>query len=476
VATVRACVVAILWLGAVALDRRATPAGTLAAAALFILWVAPLELFDPSFQLSFAAALGTGLLAPRFTPKIDGDSLPLRLGRWAVRLAVASAAALLATVPIGAFHFSQVSPMGLLSNLVVVPLAELGIVPIGLVGAVLAALPGGAWLGGVCLKLAALGATAMVAFVRWFAAWAPSWRLATPSALEMIAWYAALVGLYLGRRRLAIWLALLVLVSFGGRELLRQTSTTLSATFLDVGQGDACVIELGHGRVMVVDGGGSFDPGFDPGREVVAPHLWRRGIRRIDVLVLSHPHPDHANGLPFLVENFAVGEIWTNGQESSLPALERLRQVAASRGVPFGQPRPLALGGAALRPLAPLDENGQLAPDFAASENDNSLVLELTHGGRRLLLTGDIEAGAEARLGAGPADVVKVPHHGSRTSSTPALTGPTHPQLAVISVGERNRWGFPHPSVLARWQAEGARIMRTDQMARSRSALMAPST
>ena len=250
-----------------------------------------------------------------------------------------------------------------------------------------------------------------------------------------------------------------------GRALHQRTSTTLSATFLDVGQGDACVLELPRGRVVVIDAGGSFDPAFDPGRDVIAPHLWRRGIRRIDLLVLSHPHPDHANGLPFLVENFPVGAIWTNGQASALPALERLRVAARERAVPFEAPHSLELSGVRLTPLGPLDEYGRVAADPAWSENDNSLVLAVEHAGRRLLFAGDVEREAEAQLAAraGPIDVIKVPHHGSRTSSTPPLVVAARPSWAVISVGDRNRWGFPHPSVVARWEQAGARVRRTDR-------------
>jgi competence protein ComEC len=467
VATVRACVVALVYFGAVALDRRTTSVGALAVAALAVLLISPLELFDPSFQLSFAAALGTGLLGARWSPKGSGGSFAFRALRWALRLCAASAAAIVATLPIGAFWFSQVSPMGILSNLVVVPLAELGVVPVGLAGAVLSVTPGLGWLGGALLHVAGWGAAAMAGFVRWFAAWAPSWHVAAPSFVEIVAWYAGLLALASGTqrgRRLAAVCALVVAASLGAHALATRLSTTATATFLDVGQGDACVIELPHGRVAVVDGGGSFDPEFDPGREVLAPFLWRRGIFHIDLVVLSHPHPDHANGLPFLVENFTVGEIWTNGQESHLPALQRLLQAAATRGVRLGEPRPLELGGAQLRPLAPFDDDGRLATDPTLGENDNSLVVELSWGGRRLLLTGDVEREAEARLAPRlpGEDVVKVPHHGSRTSSTEPLVQATRPSLAVISVGERNRWGFPHPSVLARWRAAGARILRTD--------------
>jgi competence protein ComEC len=465
VATLRAFVVAGVWFAGVALGRRATAVNALGIAALALLAWSPLELFDPSFQLSFAAALGGALLGARWSRQSgaagDHGAVPLRLLRWALRLVLLSAAAILATIPIAAWHFSQFAPAGLLSNLVVVPLAELALLPAGLTGCVLASahLPPG---GGLVL-VAGFLAHVMAGFVRWFAGWAPSWHVPQPSPVELVAWYAGLVALGLGLRRaprVALVCALVVAGSLLARAGLRHTSTRLTATFLDVGQGDACVLELPRGKVVVIDGGGSFDAGYDPGEQVVAPFLWRRGIRRIDLIVLSHPHPDHANGLGFLVEHFAVGEVWTNGEETSQPGTVRLLQAAAERGVPVGLPRPLELGGARLVPLA-----GAAGPDAARSENDNSLVLAVEHGGRRLLFAGDVEADAEAALianGGVAADVLKVPHHGSRTSSTAPFLAAVHPQIAVISVGDHNRWGFPHPSVLARYAAAGARVLRTD--------------
>jgi len=261
---------------------------------------------------------------------------------------------------------------------------------------------------------------------------------------------------------------LILVASAGWRLFARATSHTVTATFLDVGQGDACVVELPHGRVMVVDGGGSFDPGFDPGRRIIAPWLWRQGIRRIDLIVLSHPHPDHANGLATLVEQFPVGEVWTNGEETTQPGTVALLAAARRRGVALGTPRRLELGGAEIEPLAPFDESGQLASDPARTENDNSLVIGVRWRERQLLFAGDLEADGEAALleragGRLAADVVKVPHHGSRTSSTEPFVRATHPTVAVMSVGERNRWGFPHPAVVERWRSAGARVMRTDR-------------
>lgn len=468
VATVRSCIVAFAWLGAVAARRRTTAAQALALAALVILCASPLELFDPSFQLSFAAAAGTSFLAARWSPRGAGGPLWRRLGRWVLRLVAASAAAIVATVPIAAWHFSQLAPAGIVSNVVVVPLAELGVVPVGLAGCVAAALrvPGA----GLLLHVAGWLAHVMALFTVWFAGVAPAWRVPAPNVVEIVAWYAGLVAIAAsGWRalRIAAVCATVLALSAAWRGWSRARSQTLTATFLDVGQGDACVVELPHGRVLVVDGGGSFDPRFDPGQQVIAPFLWRRGIRRIDLIVLSHPHPDHANGLATLVEQFAVGEVWTNGATTEQPGTVALLAAARRHHVPVGTPRPIALGGATLQPLWPYDEHDALAVDAARSENDNSLVVSVGWRGRRVLFAGDVEAEGEAALiaRAGPsvaADVVKAPHHGSKTSSTAELVAATHPAVVVISVGERNRWGFPNPGVTARWRGGGARVLRTD--------------
>ena len=386
-----------------------------------------------------------------------------------LRLCAASAAAIAATAPIAAWHFCQLAPAGMLSNLVVVPLAELGIVPVGLAGCVAASLdlPGA----GPLLHLAGWLAQVMGAFAVWFARVAPGWRVPAPNLVEIGAWYVALVAVAAsGRRalRVVITCALVLAASASWRVWSRAHSQTVTATFLDVGQGDACVVELPHGRVMIVDGGGSFDPKFDPGQQVIAPFLWRRAIRRIDLIVLSHPHPDHANGLATLVDQFDVGEVWTNGQETSQPGTVALLAAAARRHVPVVVPHATELGGATVRPLWPRDEHGTLAVDSARGENDNSLVVAVGWRGRSLLFAGDLEAEGEAALlaRAGPAlaaDVVKVPHHGSKTSSTASFVAATHPGIAVISVGERNRWGFPNPGVTARWRGSGARVLRTDR-------------
>jgi len=189
-------------------------------------------------------------------------------------------------------------------------------------------------------------------------------------------------------------------------------------------------------------------------------------VRRIDVVVLTHPHPDHANGLATVVERLDVGEVWTNGLQNGLPGLARLEAAAAKKNVPVVRPHRIDGGGALVEVLHPIVE-GAVRVEKRWSENDGSIVLRVKYGQKALLLTGDIERAAEARLAASGQDleaaVVKAPHHGSRTSSTAALVERTRAEVVVFSVGNGNRWGFPAESVQRRWAEAGATLRRTDR-------------
>ena len=262
----------------------------------------------------------------------------------------------------------------------------------------------------------------------------------------------------------------------------------LRATFLDVGQGDAAVIELPGGGAWLVDAGGlpfAPDTGGDvaaarrlaesPGRDAVARTLLHRGVRRLELVILTHAHPDHVGGLAAVARAVDIDELWLARPHPDAPlppALAALLDDLRARGTRVVHPPAgtiLRRAGVALTVLAPEPDGGAVADVPGRSTNDNSIALGVEFGGRRLLLLGDLEEEGEeellARHGAGAlaADLVKVGHHGSRTSSTPALVAATRARHAVISCGVQNRFGFPHPDVVARWRAAGARVWRTDQ-------------
>jgi competence protein ComEC len=294
-------------------------------------------------------------------------------------------------------------------------------------------------------------------------------RVVTPTLLELLLVYAALLaGLCLaGRARLLAVAAIAVVAAAdtGVWIVDRYFHDDLRITFLSVGQGDSAVIELPGGEVMVVDGGGFHGATFDVGERIIAPFLWSRKIAHVDYVVLSHPQLDHYGGLAFIAEEFRPRQFWWNGAESDAAGFARLRRSLAAAGT-----RSLALRRGARRRLrAALAEiQSPAESEDGLGVNDRSLVLSLTYGGKRVLFVGDIERAAEENLVAEVGEhlrstVLKVPHHGSRTSSTAAFLAAVRPDLAVISAGFGNRFGFPHADVVRRYAAASTHLLRTDR-------------
>ena len=479
VATVRSALMASVALVALIVGRAASAPSTLAAAALCLLAASPLVLFDVSFQLSFASVAGIALLA-RFSGRAPAGrraSVAGKVVRWLARFGAATAAATVATAPLVAHHFGEIAPAAPLGNLALVPLVELLVVPLGLAGSALAALWPSA--GAPLLTAAGWAAGAALAIAEAFRGAAPVWLVRFPNILETAAFTACGASLLsaVGTTRpwRARWLVLAgtaFAIAAGSlliRDLARQWSRDLRITFLDVGQGDAALVEAPGGRTLLIDGGGTLDGSFDPGERVVEPFLRARGITRLDMVALSHPHPDHMNGLHRVFERFAVDELWTSGDDGRNPEYGKLVENASSRGTRRPVPAAIRWGDVIIEPLGPW-LGDEIGPPPGTSVNDASLVLRVSYAGRTVLFTGDLEADGEAELvgraaagGSAAADVLKVPHHGSRTSSTTELVDVVMPRLAVISLGHRNRFGFPHPEVLRRYDERTVPVLRTDR-------------
>jgi competence protein ComEC len=460
IATVRSLLCAAVVLGARALGRSADALTSLATAALVLLAAAPASLYDPSFQLSFAAAGALVLVAPRLR------------GGFVARLVGASAAATLATAPLTALHFHVVQPAGVLTNLVVVPLAELLVLPAGLLAAALALLS--PTVAAPITALAGLAAEGLARLTTALAAFSPSFAVPPPRPLELAALALAVWALLAGRAaRLGVAAALVVATSFVWTMWVAPAlRSDARVTFLDVGQGNAAVIEAPAGATWLVDAGGRLfgtpatpgDPS-DPGQAVVR-FLQSRRARRLELVVVSHPHPDHFGGLAAVAAAFTIDEVWISGDDPGDPRWAVLLADLAARGVRVRRPAAGTEARAGAARLAVL--SGAADPDRGV--NDNSLVVALSIAGRRVLFPGDLEAAGEAALvrtvpaAALASDVVLVPHHGSRTSSSAPLVAATHPRLAVVSCGADNRFGFPALAVVRAWRAAGAAIARTDEL------------
>ena len=397
---------------------------------------------------------------------------------WEVVLV--SAAIQLGMQPLMALYFHQVSLAGLGAN-IPASLLSVAIVPLGFVAMALAAIWGA--LGDLAGTAVGGLVTALLMAVDWFSRmeWS-TWRVPGPPRWLLASHAAALVLLAAslrGQRRLWTWCSVGALAATGLLVAWHPFPAALERgkleiTTLDVGQGDAIFAAFPDGRTLLMDGGGlfgatragGFRTGLDIGEQVVSPYLWSRRIRRLDVVALSHAHQDHLEGLQAVLENFRVGELWV-GRDVASPAYRALLETAARRGVrvvhrqrgdwfTWGEVR-----GALLWPES---AGGATA---ATARNNDSLVLRLDFAGTSALLAGDIERDVEKELvtrgDALDVDFLKVPHHGSRSSTTEGFLMAVTPQAAAISLSGSNPFGHPHPEVLQRLAAAGARALRTDR-------------
>ena len=466
--TVRAAWMATAALAARALGRRTDAARAFGLSMIAMAIADPLVAFDLSFLLSAAATAGLLVYARPLAEKLESMA-PRRLGSVA-RAAATTLAASIPCTPILAQFAPTVPVGGVIANLIAVPVGECAALPLCLVHALLFWWPA-AERGCAAVASGALVLVRLVA--RGFAAPALTSQVPQPSSWQMVAIAVALGAVALRvRRRGAV-----VLVCAAGVLLLEVVARregaprgVLRATFLDVGQGDGAIVDLPDGEAMVIDGGGLVGSPIDVGVRVLAPELRARRRSALAAVVLSHPHPDHFGGLATGLDAVRVGALWETGEgeaEGVGGGYAQLLASARAKGVPVARPPSLCgqheLGGARVEVLAP-------CPSFSSDRgpNDNSIVLRISYGRRSILFVGDTEHEEEGMLLAAAgqrlrSDVLKVGHHGSRTSSTPAFVAAVAPREAVVSVGCRNRFGHPHPLTLTTLEAAGARVWRTDR-------------
>jgi competence protein ComEC len=458
----RSAVAAAVAFVGVLLRRESGPANALALALLVLLAGDPGSALDASMQLSFAAVAGLALWAGPLR-----RALPVaraRRGTWRARLlepfltgACATVAASVATAPVLAFHFRQLPLLGLLANVAGVPVgASLT------VASAVAAVTAATWppLATPFLLACRPLATALLALSD--SAAAPRWSVfgvASPGLAGAAGFAgAALLATRLrGARRLAAAVAAAACLLVPGplRAAAARARGGLEVIFVSVGQGDAALLRLPDGAAVLVDAGGAPDGGADPGARDVVPLLRDLGVRRLAAVFVSHPHPDHVLGLAAVADAFAIERVFSNGDAGDGDAREILAALA---------PVPLAPGARWERAGVAFEALG--GDREALAPNDASLVLRVAYGGTAFLFPGDVEGAGEAAAvarGGLRADVVKVPHHGSRTSSGEAFAAAVRPRLAVVSLAAGNRYGFPHAEALARWRAVGAEVLRTDE-------------
>ena len=484
ISVIRAAIMVTTFLFSILLNRERDLLHTLALAAFLILIFSPPSLFDVSFQLSFLAVLSILYLVPRILREFKQEGIFLLLKtswkknilKYVMLSLLVTGVAILGTAPFVALHFNRFSPIGFFTNLFVIPWVGFLIVPLSLIASILSFFftP----LAFFLINMNGLITLILLKLLAFFASIPyASFFISTPTIFEIILFYLLLfsaVHLRKGKkiRYLLVGLCLIFILDVAYWNLKDLFQKDLRLAFIDVGHGDSILIEFPKGYKMLMDGGGLHEDRFDIGKKVIAPLLWKKKIRRIDTLVLTHPDPDHLKGLIFIASQFSIGQFWDNGFQTESESYLQLKKILEEKKIKIqslNEETPSQMiNGVEISILNPSAwKITQRKVQNPRDLNNFSLVMKLRFKNVSVLLTGDIEKEAEERiLRKGyllRADILKIPHHGSSSSSSPPFLERVKPTYAILSVGERNIGRLPHPEVLKRYLRLGSRILRTDK-------------
>ena len=492
----RASLMAILFLFATLIDRDADLFNLLSFAALVLLLLNPQQLWDAGFQLSFVAVASIVYFVPRMekplhrlweraedSPSESEDSVLTKFRqvaiKWVILSYLVTFAAQIGTGPLIAYHFFRTYPLGIIVGPFAVGLVSL-IVAVGMASVCV----GFIWLPFAKL-LGLLNHTIISLFLTLIGMFGQVWGIVklTPPTFGLFVLYVAFcLGITHWRAVYRQWkvaslIGLSVVTVWVWDAAIQEKGRLLEVITLDVGQGDAAIVRFPDNRTILIDGGIQRSyynkqkrkrVEYDVGERIIEPYLDFHGIRKLDMVLLTHPDLDHGGGLAYILQNFKV-ERMLGISDTPLDSQthRRLHAIVKARNIPYSFPYAGEIeltSTATLNLLHPIDASSTNLLD--TDKNDDSLVMKITYGEVDILFTGDIGKNAESRLIASGRDlrseILKVPHHGSRTSSSAPFLDAVQPRYAIFSLGQGNRYRFPHADVVERYHARGCPMLRTD--------------
>jgi len=495
--TARAVIMVGVFLMTFLFEREHDLMNTLALAAMLILIVHPPSVFSISFQLSFSAVLsiiyGLSKVHKRRVFFLNGQKKSWYTGILdrLFSFFLVSFFAIIGTLPLVMLYFNQVSLIGIFTNFLIIPIIGFIVVPTGLFSVFLYPVSSEAaswflFISGIVLSKA-------ISLVNLFSDLSFSAvKTVTPSYFEICCYYMMMWAL-LNLKKVRSETSEINKIDFTGKTArilvvvcvfalagdicywlnVRFLSRDLKVTVIDVGQGSSTLLELPGGYCILADGGGFYDNSvFDMGARVVAPFLWRKKIKTVDTLILSHPNSDHLNGLIYIARHFNVKRVWTNGEKRDTVGYKMFMEVIKEENIHLPKfkdiPRTSKINGVPFEILYPgRDFLHKRKKDKWRGTNNNSIVIKTDFGKYSFLMPGDIMKSAESELVSVAGDnlaatVLISPHHGSESSSTGLFLDKVNPEYIIISSGWKNRFHFPHPSVLKRYASLGCKIFRTD--------------
>jgi competence protein ComEC len=464
----RAFIMISVFLIAQIVNREQQPINTLCFAGLLILLWDIRSLYSISFQMSFIAVL---FIILGFS-KLKQSKSFFRfhyLIRYALNILLCSLFAILATSPLALHYFYQTSFMGIIVNFMSLPFVGFFILPISLISVLTSF---------ICQsfseKLMFISSYASDIFIdclNWLSQYSdPFVVYGHLNSLEIFCWYG-MVLLFFSKYRSYYkysWAIVLLISTFDGLYWThyRFFQDNVRISILDVGTGNAAVIELPGGRCMMIDGGG-VSGSFDIGKHVIAPYLWQHKIKTVDTLILTHPDRDHLQGLLYVAQYFNVKNIWSNGRTKKSWLYKQWLAIIDDKNIHHEHLHvniEKKSENVVFRFFNPPD----CSKPFFYDANNQSLVIQLIYKNIRFLFPGDIELEAENLIVQNYCDQLKsdlllCPHHGSRTSSSQAFINCVQPTWVFVSVGEHYSHKLPNPRVLDRYDHFGCKLKRTDR-------------